>query len=179
MRLLTNPADANPGPSKLALSLAGTPEEAREVQRLRYKVFIEAAGLSALANPGGLDKDGFDDWCDHLIVRESDSLRVVGTYRVLSPHSARKIGRFYSEQEFDLSRLDDLRGGAWVCGHIHKPEIRDIDGITYCNDGDWVESLSALVEKHSGELRLVTCQEIVTHTKPFHIEADDLCVLPL
>lgn len=42
-----------------------------------------------------------------------------------------------------------------VCGHIHRPEIREIDGILYCNDGDWVESLSALVETHAGELRIV------------------------
>ena len=36
-----------------------------------------------------------------------------------------------------------------VCGHIHKAEMREIDGILYCNDGDWVESLSALVETHA------------------------------
>jgi hypothetical protein len=42
MRLLTIPADANPSFSKLSLSLATTPEEIREVQRLRYKVFIES-----------------------------------------------------------------------------------------------------------------------------------------
>ena len=42
-----------------------------------------------------------------------------------------------------------------VCGHIHRPEIREINGILYCNDGDWVESLSALVETHEGELKLV------------------------
>lgn len=42
-----------------------------------------------------------------------------------------------------------------VCGHIHKAEMREIDGILYCNDGDWVESLSALVETHSGELKLI------------------------
>jgi UDP-2,3-diacylglucosamine pyrophosphatase LpxH len=42
-----------------------------------------------------------------------------------------------------------------VCGHIHQPEIRDISGVTYCNDGDWVESLSALVETMEGELKLV------------------------
>jgi UDP-2,3-diacylglucosamine pyrophosphatase LpxH len=42
-----------------------------------------------------------------------------------------------------------------VCGHIHRAEIRDIDGTLYCNDGDWVESLSALVETHEGELKLV------------------------
>ena len=110
MRLLTIPADANPSFAKLNLSLASTPEEVREVQRLRYKVFIEAMNLSALANPEGLDKDEFDDYCDHLIVRDSKTLSVVGTYRVLSPHGARRMGKFYSEQEFDLSRLDNIRG---------------------------------------------------------------------
>lgn len=42
-----------------------------------------------------------------------------------------------------------------VCGHIHKAEIRMIDDVLYCNDGDWVESLSALVETHEGELKLI------------------------
>jgi UDP-2,3-diacylglucosamine pyrophosphatase LpxH len=42
-----------------------------------------------------------------------------------------------------------------VCGHIHKPEIKNINGILYCNDGDWVESLTALVETHTGELKIV------------------------
>ncbi|MGZ3235999.1 MAG: GNAT family N-acetyltransferase [Burkholderiaceae bacterium] len=111
MRFLTIPAEAesNPSFSKLTLSLATTPEEVHEVQRLRYKVFIEAMGLSALANQDGLDKDEFDSYCDHLIVRDSKSLKVVGTYRVMSPHAARKMGQFYSEQEFDLSRLNNLR----------------------------------------------------------------------
>lgn len=42
-----------------------------------------------------------------------------------------------------------------VCGHIHRPEMRHIDGTLYCNDGDWVESLSALVEHMDGRLELV------------------------
>lgn len=42
-----------------------------------------------------------------------------------------------------------------VCGHIHRPEMRVIDGTLYCNDGDWVESLSALVEHFDGQLELV------------------------
>jgi UDP-2,3-diacylglucosamine pyrophosphatase LpxH len=42
-----------------------------------------------------------------------------------------------------------------VCGHVHKPEIRSIEGIQYCNDGDWVESCSALVEHWDGRLELV------------------------
>jgi len=42
-----------------------------------------------------------------------------------------------------------------VCGHIHRAEMRDINGILYCNDGDWVESRSALVEHMDGRLELV------------------------
>jgi len=42
-----------------------------------------------------------------------------------------------------------------VCGHIHRAEMRDIGGILYCNDGDWVESCTSLVEEMSGELRLI------------------------
>ncbi len=41
-----------------------------------------------------------------------------------------------------------------VCGHIHHAEIREIDGVLYCNDGDWVESLTALVEHHDGRLEI-------------------------
>ena len=51
------------------------------------------------------------------------------------------------------ARLRDCQGV--VCGHIHKAEIRMIDNLLYCNDGDWVESLTALVETHEGELKIV------------------------
>lgn len=42
-----------------------------------------------------------------------------------------------------------------ICGHIHHPEIKIMNGILYCNDGDWVESCSALVEHLDGELELI------------------------
>lgn len=45
-----------------------------------------------------------------------------------------------------------------VCGHIHKPEMREVNGLLYLNDGDWVESLSALVEHHDGRLELLDWQ---------------------
>jgi hypothetical protein len=47
-----------------------------------------------------------------------------------------------------------------VCGHIHFPEIRDIDGILYCNDGDWVETCSALVEHADGRLEILRWFEV-------------------
>jgi UDP-2,3-diacylglucosamine pyrophosphatase LpxH len=51
-----------------------------------------------------------------------------------------------------------------VCGHIHHAEIRDIDGVLYCNDGDWVESLTALVESADGELRILNWHEVLAAT---------------
>lgn len=125
MRLLTIPADANPSFSKLSLSLATTPEEVKEVQRLRYKVFIQTMGLTALANADGLDRDEFDEVCDHLLVRDSKTLKVVGTYRILGPNAARQLGRYYSETEFDLSRLQNIRSSVAEAGRacIH-PDYR-------------------------------------------------------
>ncbi len=47
-----------------------------------------------------------------------------------------------------------------VCGHIHHAEIRDLGGVLYCNDGDWVESCTALVEHHDGRLEIVRWMEL-------------------
>jgi putative hemolysin len=118
-------ADLRATSGKLALSMASTPEELREVQRLRYKVFIETMGLSSLVSEDGLDSDEFDEHCDHLIVRDANTLKVVGTYRLLSASRARKIGRVYSEGEFDLGRLNNLRGRMVEAGRacIH-PDYR-------------------------------------------------------
>jgi UDP-2,3-diacylglucosamine pyrophosphatase LpxH len=58
-------------------------------------------------------------------------------------------------QEARRRRLDGI-----VCGHIHKAEIRSIGGVLYCNDGDWVESLTALVEDDQGELSILHWKEI-------------------
>jgi UDP-2,3-diacylglucosamine pyrophosphatase LpxH len=60
-----------------------------------------------------------------------------------------------------------------VCGHIHKAEIRHIDGILYCNDGDWVESLTALVETHEGELRIVHWHELLATSTPDATEEEE------
>jgi putative hemolysin len=118
-------ADVRATSGKLVLSMASTPEELREVQRLRYKVFIETMGLSSLVREDGLDCDEFDEHCDHLIVRDANTLKVVGTYRLLSASRARKIGRVYSEGEFDLGRLNNLRGRMVEAGRacIH-PDYR-------------------------------------------------------
>ncbi len=59
-----------------------------------------------------------------------------------------------------------------VCGHIHRAEQRMIKGILYCNDGDWVESLTALVEETDGSLRILDCSNLQAHHHPVAIQTN-------
>ena len=94
----------------LIVSLARDQNEIREAQRLRYKVYAEEMGAHLGGREAGIDCDLYDPWCDHLIVRDPLSGRVVGTYRVLGGAGARRLGGFYSDEEFDLTRFEHLRG---------------------------------------------------------------------
>ncbi|BEI41194.1 hypothetical protein PHIN9_11250 [Polynucleobacter sp. HIN9] len=71
-------------------------------------------------------------------------------------HQVKNAVSYIADFEMIMAREARLRGcQGVVCGHIHKAEIRMIDNLLYCNDGDWVESLTALVETHEGELKIV------------------------
>jgi len=66
-----------------------------------------------------------------------------------------------------------------VCGHIHHAEIRDIDGVLYCNDGDWVESCTALVEHPDGRLEILRWAELrETLGRAGRGADDDILALP-
>lgn len=70
---------------------------------------------------------------------------------------------------FEHAMVDEARRRGCdgvVCGHIHKAEIREVDGQLYCNDGDWVESLSALVETMEGELKIVYWTTLIDPPAP-------------
>lgn len=80
-------------------------------------------------------------------------------YWSLSRYLKLKVKRavsYVSDFESAVAREARQRGvDGVVCGHIHHAEIRHVEGILYCNDGDWVESLTALVEHHDGRLAIV------------------------
>lgn len=84
-------------------------------------------------------------------------------YWSLSKYLKLKVKRavsFIGEFEEALAREARKRGvQGVVCGHIHHAELRDIDGILYANDGDWVESLTALVEHADGHLEILDWAE--------------------
>jgi putative hemolysin len=89
----------------VTLKIAGNREEIQSAQRLRYKIFNEELGEGIPENATtGLDKDEFDDFCDHLLVMDSEGT-TIGTYRLL-PGSRRPPQGFYTETEFDLSALN-------------------------------------------------------------------------
>lgn len=67
--------------------------------------------------------------------------------------SAKKYIRRFDEA---VARAGAARGAdGLICGHIHRPELLQLNGLLYCNDGDWVENCTALVEHHDGRMELV------------------------
>ena len=102
-------------------------DEVRQAQQLRYQVFAGEMGarLPAHADFPGHDIDLFDPFCEHLLVRvrtgvDEDPL-VVGTYRVLPPSAASRVGGLYTETEFDLTRLRPLRNKMVELGRLMHP----------------------------------------------------------
>ena len=80
-------------------------------------------------------------------------------YWSLSAYLKQKVkGALNYVTDFEVAVANEARNRGHqgvVCGHIHRAEMRDIDGVLYCNDGDWVESRTALVEHFDGTLELL------------------------
>jgi UDP-2,3-diacylglucosamine pyrophosphatase LpxH len=82
-------------------------------------------------------------------------------------HKTKNAVSFITNFEHVLLREARRRGyDGVVCGHIHKAEIRTMDGMLYCNDGDWVESLTALVETLDGALEIVEWKVVRAPAEP-------------
>jgi len=109
----------------LSISLAQNKADVRAAQRLRFQVFSEELGASLHNKEQGIDQDLFDPYCEHLLVRDNASGAVVGTYRLLNPKLAQRAGGYYSETEFDLTRLNHLQESMVEVGRscVH-PEYR-------------------------------------------------------
>lgn len=92
-----------------SLLMARDGEEVLAAQRLRYQVFSGELGATLRTPTPGIDVDQFDQYCDHLVVREETTGEIVGTYRMLPPERAAQAGMLYSETEFDLRAIAPLR----------------------------------------------------------------------
>jgi putative hemolysin len=97
-------------------------DEVRAAQRLRHAVFAGEMGARLNTPLPGHDIDLFDNFCEHLLVIDEASGQVIGTYRVLTPVQAQRVGSTYSDTEFDLTRLRSLRDRMVELGRscVHK-----------------------------------------------------------
>ncbi len=139
----------------LTVGLARNVHEVREAQRLRYQVFAREMGARVPGREQGIDCDIYDAYCDHLLVRDTESNEVVGTYRILTGARARRIGGFYAEGEFDLARLNHLREAMVEVGRscVH-PDYRSGAAIALLWSG-----LGAYMLQH-GYRHLIGCASI-------------------
>jgi UDP-2,3-diacylglucosamine pyrophosphatase LpxH len=96
-------------------------------------------GIGAVRRRFGLGHWSLASWLKHQL---PDAMRYIERFEHAAAQAALRHG------------LDGV-----ICGHIHRPEIRTVEGISYCNDGDWVEHCSALTEDQSGRLVLVRWAE--------------------
>ena len=94
---------------RLEVSWARHNDEVRQAQRLRFRVFAQEMGARLATTIPGHDVDLFDNYCEHLLVRDALTQEVMGTYRLLTPAQARRVGSTYSDLEVDLTRLRSLR----------------------------------------------------------------------
>jgi putative hemolysin len=109
------------------VSLATTLAEVRACQRLRYEVFNTELGEGLCASHAlGLDRDHFDVICDHLLVRQTETTEVVGTYRMQTGYRAKGNAGYYSEEFFKFAPYEIIRGELLELGRacVHR-EHRD------------------------------------------------------
>jgi putative hemolysin len=101
----TSPTDT----PRYTLLLSTDPALIDAAQRLRHDVFTSEPGYALAGAADGRDADRFDEYCDHLLVREENSGEIVGCYRMLPPPGAIAAGGLYTATEFDVRGLDPLR----------------------------------------------------------------------
>jgi putative hemolysin len=95
---------------KLTCFIANTKELIKEAQALRFRVFAQEMGANLKSSLEGLDYDDVDEYCDHLVVYDNVNRKIVGYTRLLNQEQANRLGRFYSQSEFNLDKVLALPG---------------------------------------------------------------------
>ncbi len=173
----------------LLVSWARHVDEVREAQRLRYQVFALEMGAQLSCLIPGHDMDLFDNYCEHLLVRDEVTQEVVGTYRVLTPAQAKRVGSTYSDTEFDLTRLRSLRERMVELGrscvhkdHRHGGVIMALWGalgeFMVRNQLDTMIGCASIPMLHNGMVSGDVAASIWQQLKTTHLAPIDLHVRP-
>ncbi|MFF4545633.1 GNAT family N-acetyltransferase [Streptomyces sp. NPDC001435] len=173
-------------PTRYTVTLARDEADVRAAQRLRHDVFAGEMGALLSSRHPGYDIDAFDAYCDHLLVRDTATGQVVGTYRLLPPERAAVAGRLYSEGEFDLAALDTIRPGLVEVGRscVH-PDHRDgtVIGLIWAGIArymvdrghEWLAGCCSIPLADGGALASATWERVRTK----HLAPEEFRVRPL
>ena len=175
---------------QLHVGLAHTTTEILEAQRLRYRVFAEELGARLPTRIPGVDQDNYDAFCEHLIVRDETNGRIIGTYRILSPEAARQAGSYYSETEFNLDRLKNLRGRTVEIGRsCIDPDYRTGGTIALLwsglmrymlqNKHEYLIGCASIGMADGGHAAAGIYNRIKAHMAPLEYRVFPICPLPL
>ncbi|MBU0588615.1 MAG: GNAT family N-acetyltransferase [Gammaproteobacteria bacterium] len=191
--VLTAPSPAprtSPAADKgISVAWARHHDEVRQAQKLRYEVFANEMGARLNTTVPGHDVDLFDDFCEHLLVRDQASQEVIGTYRVLTPAQARRVGGTYSDTEFDLTRLRSLRDRMVELGrscvhpdHRHGGVIMALWGalaeFMVRNQLDTMVGCASIPMLHNGVLSGDAAASIWRQLKATHLAPIEYQVIP-
>ena len=174
--------------NKISVEWASNQDQVRAAQRLRYNVFTQDMGASFPQNCEGHDIDLFDDFCEHLIVKDLVTDEVIGTYRLLTPAQAQRVGSTYFETEFDMTRLRGLRKRMVELGrscvhpdHRHGGVIMALWGELFKfmkrNNLDTMIG-SASIPVFKSELNIDVASQVWCYVKSNHMAPIDLHVRP-
>jgi putative hemolysin len=179
-----------PARPSLSVGLALNEREILSAQKLRYQVFAEELGARLPSKIPGVDHDLFDPFCEHLVVRNEDNGQVIGTYRILSPDKAKAVGSYYSESEFDLTRLQHLRPRMVEIGRscVH-PDFRTGTTIALLwsglakymlqNGHDYLIGCASISMADGGHAAASIFSRLGAHMSPIEFRVFPRCPLPI
>ena len=152
---------------RYTMCFARSLEELREAQRLRHSVFTQEYQATISSRIPGVDEDLFDAYCDHLVVRDQQSQEVVGTYRILDPHQAKRLKGYYSETEFFITRLNDLRGSMVELGRSVSIPITEMAVSLCCYGRELLGTCSTLGIPTSLDAQALVCATAVVQQQAY------------
>ena len=173
----------------LSVEWARHQDQVREAQKLRYDIFVLEMGARLKEIIPGHDMDLFDDFCEHLLVRDQDTGQVVGTYRVLTPAQAKRLGSTYSDLEFDLTRLRAYRERMVELGRSCVHRDHRTGGVIMAlwgalaefmvrNQLDVMIGCASIPMLHQGVITAEVAASIWHQVKQTHLASIENCVTP-
>ncbi len=167
----------------LEVKFASTQKEINQAQNLRYKVFFEEMGAkpSEKVAKERRDFDEFDEFCDHLLVIDKSVNKVIGTYRMMDNQKALEAERFYTEAEFDISKLKNTGKKILELGRscVHKDYRSRIvlkilwDGIANCMIANNIDYLIGCASIHGLDLK--EHEQLLSYLYHNHLALEEIC----